>query len=153
MTHANLILSRSCIVQHTHAQLILGWFVEKNTHSRVCVFMFASAQIIIHNTFWINWYMYRINRLISSFVVHPLIQVPNMLVGAPLGVDITLVCNVEASPKAINYWQRENGKRAYFLIAFIFDYFAPGINYRWLWPSGQFLAAWNTQMKTFSSFF
>lgn len=42
--------------------------------------------------------------------VHPLIQVPNMLVGAPLGVDITLVCNVEASPKAINYWQRENGK-------------------------------------------
>lgn len=33
-----------------------------------------------------------------------------MLVGAPLGVDITLVCNVEASPKAINYWQRENGE-------------------------------------------
>lgn len=32
-----------------------------------------------------------------------------MLVGAPLGVDITLVCNSEASPKAINYWQRENG--------------------------------------------
>lgn len=44
------------------------------------------------------------------FLVHPLIQVPNMLVGAPLGVDITLVCNVEASPKAINYWQRENGE-------------------------------------------
>ncbi|XP_055305243.1 opioid-binding protein/cell adhesion molecule isoform X1 [Sitodiplosis mosellana] len=41
---------------------------------------------------------------------HPLIQVPNMLVGAPLGVDITLVCNVEASPKAINYWQKENGE-------------------------------------------
>lgn len=33
-----------------------------------------------------------------------------MLVGAPLGVDITIICNVEASPKAINYWQRENGK-------------------------------------------
>lgn len=44
------------------------------------------------------------------FIVHPLIQVPNMLVGAPLGVDIMLVCNAEASPKAINYWQRENGK-------------------------------------------
>lgn len=42
--------------------------------------------------------------------VHPLIQVPNMLVGAPLGVDILIVCNAEASPKAINYWQRENGK-------------------------------------------
>lgn len=39
-----------------------------------------------------------------------MIQVPNMLVGAPLGVDIVLVCNAEASPKAINYWQRENGE-------------------------------------------
>lgn len=47
---------------------------------------------------------------LSIVSVHPLIQVPNMLVGAPLGVDITIVCNVEASPKAINYWQRENGK-------------------------------------------
>lgn len=51
-----------------------------------------------------------ISSVSSIFTVHPLIQVPNMLVGAPLGVDITLVCNVEASPKAINYWQRENGE-------------------------------------------
>jgi hypothetical protein len=36
--------------------------------------------------------------------------VPNQLVGAPLVTDVTLICNVEASPKAINYWQRENGK-------------------------------------------
>jgi hypothetical protein len=43
-------------------------------------------------------------------LVHPLIQVPNQLVGAPLGTDVTLICNVEASPKAINYWQRENGE-------------------------------------------
>ncbi|XP_063705637.1 protein amalgam [Culicoides brevitarsis] len=41
---------------------------------------------------------------------HPLIQVPNQLVGAPLNTDVTLVCNVEASPKAINYWTRENGE-------------------------------------------
>lgn len=41
---------------------------------------------------------------------HPLIQVPNQLVGAPLLTDVTLICNVEASPKAINYWQRENGE-------------------------------------------
>lgn len=45
-----------------------------------------------------------------SISVHPLIQVPNQLVGAPLSTDVTLICNVEASPKAINYWQRENGK-------------------------------------------
>lgn len=45
------------------------------------------------------------------------------LVGAPLLTDVTLICNVEASPKAINYWQRENGKLKmnfikYFFIAF-----------------------------------
>lgn len=49
-------------------------------------------------------------KLFSNFSVHPLIQVPNQLVGAPVGTDVTLVCNAEASPKAINYWQRENGK-------------------------------------------
>ena len=31
---------------------------------------------------------------------------PNQLVGAPLGTDVTLECFVEASPKAINYWVR-----------------------------------------------
>lgn len=44
------------------------------------------------------------------FAVHPLVQVPNQLVGAPTGTDVTLQCHVEASPKAINYWTRENGK-------------------------------------------
>lgn len=53
---------------------------------------------------------YTINIL---FPVHPLVQVPNQLVGAPVLTDVTLVCNVEASPKAINYWQRENGKQKY----------------------------------------
>ncbi|TMW46573.1 hypothetical protein DOY81_008347 [Sarcophaga bullata] len=42
--------------------------------------------------------------------LHPLVQVPNQLVGAPVLTDVTLICNVEASPKAINYWQRENGE-------------------------------------------
>jgi Immunoglobulin I-set domain len=40
--------------------------------------------------------------------------VPNQLVGAPLVTDVKLICNVEASPKAINYWQRENGKLTFF---------------------------------------
>ncbi|PSN46992.1 hypothetical protein C0J52_17353, partial [Blattella germanica] len=39
----------------------------------------------------------------------PLIQVPNQLVGAPTGTDVTLQCHVEASPKAINYWTRDTG--------------------------------------------
>ncbi|XP_063994284.1 lachesin-like isoform X1 [Diachasmimorpha longicaudata] len=41
---------------------------------------------------------------------HPMIQAPNQLVGAPIGTNVTLVCNVEASPKAINYWTRESGE-------------------------------------------
>lgn len=52
---------------------------------------------------------------IVSFAVHPLVQVPNQLVGAPTGTDVTLQCHVEASPKAINYWTRENGKLIYFV--------------------------------------
>lgn len=62
------------------------------------------------------WHFLHLHFFFSSLlsacvaVVHPLIQVPNMLVGSPLGVDIMLVCNAEASPKAINYWQRENGE-------------------------------------------
>lgn len=44
------------------------------------------------------------------FTVHPLIQVPNQLVGAPAGTDVPIQCHVEASPKAINYWTRETGE-------------------------------------------
>ncbi|GBP44562.1 Lachesin [Eumeta japonica] len=39
---------------------------------------------------------------------HPVIQVPNQLVGAPLGTDVTLECYVESSPKSINYWVRDS---------------------------------------------
>lgn len=42
--------------------------------------------------------------------VHPVIQVPNQLVGAPTGTDVTLECYVEASPRSINYWVRDSGK-------------------------------------------
>jgi hypothetical protein len=50
-------------------------------------------------------------KLTRAFVlVHPVIQVPNQLVGAPLSTDVTLECYVEASPKSINYWVRHTGK-------------------------------------------
>ena len=38
---------------------------------------------------------------------------PNQLVGAPLGTDIKIECNVEASPKSINYWVKDTGKYYY----------------------------------------
>ncbi|XP_075215405.1 lachesin-like [Lycorma delicatula] len=49
-------------------------------------------------------------RMMLHVHFHPLIQVPNQLVGAPTGTDVTLHCHVEASPKAINYWTRETGE-------------------------------------------
>uniref|UniRef100_A0A1B0ARW7 Ig-like domain-containing protein n=1 Tax=Glossina palpalis gambiensis TaxID=67801 RepID=A0A1B0ARW7_9MUSC len=42
--------------------------------------------------------------------VHPVIQVPNQLVGAPLGTDVQIECHVEASPKSINYWIKDTGE-------------------------------------------
>ncbi|XP_050431798.1 lachesin-like isoform X2 [Adelges cooleyi] len=49
-------------------------------------------------------------RLMLHVHFHPLVQVPNQLVGAPPKTDITLQCYVEASPKSINYWTRESGE-------------------------------------------
>lgn len=63
-----------------------------------------------NSTCYFNFHLMSCLLVFFHFSVHPLIQVPNQLVGAPLGTDVTIVCNVEASPKAINYWQRENGK-------------------------------------------
>ncbi|XP_043280754.1 lachesin isoform X2 [Venturia canescens] len=49
-------------------------------------------------------------RMMLHVHFHPMIQVPNQLVGAPKGTNVTLICHVEASPKAINYWTRETGE-------------------------------------------
>lgn len=49
-------------------------------------------------------------RITVSVHFHPVIQVPNQLVGAPLGTDVPLECLVEASPKSINYWVRDTGE-------------------------------------------
>ncbi|XP_066586335.1 lachesin-like [Prorops nasuta] len=48
-------------------------------------------------------------RMMLHITFHPMIEVPNQLVGAPTGTNVTLLCNVEASPRAINYWIRESG--------------------------------------------
>lgn len=48
--------------------------------------------------------------MVFVFAVHPVIQVPNQLVGAPLGTDVQIECHVEASPKSINYWIKDTGK-------------------------------------------
>ncbi|XP_046433515.1 lachesin-like [Neodiprion fabricii] len=48
-------------------------------------------------------------RVIINVHFPPVIHVPNQLVGAPLGTDVVLECFVEASPKSINYWIKDNG--------------------------------------------
>ncbi|XP_044739889.1 lachesin [Chrysoperla carnea] len=48
-------------------------------------------------------------RIMVNVHFHPVIQVPNQLVGAPLGTDVKLECIIEASPKSINYWIRDTG--------------------------------------------
>lgn len=40
----------------------------------------------------------------TSISVSPMIWVPNQLVGAPAGTDVTIDCHTEAHPRAIIYW-------------------------------------------------
>lgn len=49
-------------------------------------------------------------RITVSVHFHPVIQIPNQLVGAPNGTNVTLECYVEAYPKPIIYWVRETGE-------------------------------------------
>lgn len=55
-------------------------------------------------------------------IVHPVIQVPNQLVGAPLGTDVQIECHVEASPKSINYWIKDTGKFVTYNILYVHIY-------------------------------
>jgi len=49
------------------------------------------------------------NWKICVFVpVSPMIWVPNQLVGAPAGTNVTIDCHTEAYPRAISYWVYEN---------------------------------------------
>lgn len=41
-------------------------------------------------------------------IVSPMIWVPNQLVGAPAGTDVTIDCHTEAYPRAISYWVYDN---------------------------------------------
>ncbi|CAH0562370.1 unnamed protein product [Brassicogethes aeneus] len=49
-------------------------------------------------------------RIMVNVHFYPVISVPNQLVGAPLGTDVTLECKVEAFPKSINYWVKDTGE-------------------------------------------
>ncbi|KAJ9593869.1 hypothetical protein L9F63_027487, partial [Diploptera punctata] len=40
----------------------------------------------------------------------PVVKVPNQLLGAPLGTNVSLECHVEAFPNTINYWVKNRGE-------------------------------------------
>lgn len=44
-------------------------------------------------------------------VVAPSVRAPSQLLGAPLGSDVQLSCQVEASPAPVSYWLK-GGKMA-----------------------------------------
>ncbi|XP_035714927.1 lachesin-like isoform X2 [Folsomia candida] len=48
-------------------------------------------------------------RITVSVHFHPVIQVPNQLIGSPINTDVQLECNVEAFPKSIHFWTKDNG--------------------------------------------
>ncbi|XP_044589793.1 lachesin-like isoform X1 [Cotesia glomerata] len=47
-------------------------------------------------------------RIIVDVEFSPTIFVPNQLMGAPAGKNVTLECNIEAHPRAISYWNFNN---------------------------------------------
>lgn len=48
--------------------------------------------------------IYALDIIYLIFLVAPTVTVPNQLLGAPLGTEVTLKCYVEAFPNTINYW-------------------------------------------------
>ncbi|XP_050541937.1 lachesin-like isoform X2 [Daktulosphaira vitifoliae] len=53
-------------------------------------------------------------RIILDVEFSPMIWVPNQLVGAPSGTDVTIDCQTEAHPKSINYWSFQDSKTMLF---------------------------------------
>lgn len=39
----------------------------------------------------------------------PKVKLPNQVLAAPVGTEVTLECHIEASPKPVNLWTKENG--------------------------------------------
>ena len=48
-------------------------------------------------------------KLTVNFV--PQIEVTNQVVGAPVGTNIILRCNIQASPKPMTFWSKKSGKK------------------------------------------
>ncbi|XP_050540543.1 lachesin isoform X2 [Daktulosphaira vitifoliae] len=97
------IIARTGTTTKTKMQTVEGEFLvlSKVTRSEMGAYLCIAANGVPPSVS---------KRLMLHVHFHPLVQVPNQLVGAPPRTDITLQCYVEASPKSINYWTRESGE-------------------------------------------
>ncbi|XP_035229101.1 lachesin-like, partial [Stegodyphus dumicola] len=48
-------------------------------------------------------------RIMLNVNFAPMIWIPNQLVGAAIGADVVLDCNLESHPKSVTYWTRDGG--------------------------------------------
>lgn len=49
-------------------------------------------------------YNHKPNNLILISTVAPMVRAPSQLLGTPLGSDVHLKCQIEASPVPVSYW-------------------------------------------------
>lgn len=48
-------------------------------------------------------------RVVLNVNFPPMVWIPNQLVGAPVGSDVILDCNLESHPRSVTFWTREGG--------------------------------------------
>lgn len=64
-----------------------------------------------------NFFLHKIVLLFyftNIFSVSPTLVVPNQLVGAPLGTDVTIDCLTEAYPRPISFWSFQESRNMIF---------------------------------------
>ncbi|KAK8385617.1 hypothetical protein O3P69_016413 [Scylla paramamosain] len=49
-------------------------------------------------------------RIIVNVNFSPVVKADNQLIGSPIGKNVEIECHVEAYPRAVNYWERDNGE-------------------------------------------
>lgn len=89
-----------------------GFSYSQKNHFQKHIDWILITKLKINIRFTLNNTLNTIFFLASHFflffiAVHPVINVRNQLVGSPFEKDVTIECNVEASPKSINYWIKD----------------------------------------------
>lgn len=122
-----LYLQKKIIIRAFFTNPPLNIFIrmKNSTHIRIpynnpsC---FISFLIFSITSMYIAYFQKKILIFAFNFPVHPLIQVPNQLVGAPLGKTVDLHCISEAYPRPINYWEKEETPESKYCCPFLHSF-------------------------------